>query len=105
MADGVCFTPKSFTPESSCTAIERLEAARAAAPAGELCHVALESDGRVQVFEVWDSQESLEGVWKTLVPILTDLGVGPGKPQVARVHDVIRGRDDGQPPGSSRAPR
>jgi len=89
MALGMYFTPTSFTPGRYDDAISRLEAAGAGAPAGRLYHVALETDGQIQVFDVWDSQDSFQAFGATLVPILADLGVDPGEPQVSPVHNII----------------
>jgi hypothetical protein len=91
MALGMYFTPSSFTPAKYDDTISRLKAAGAGAPAGRLYHVALESDGQIQVFDVWESQESFEAFGRTLVPILAELGVEPGEPQVSRVHNIIDG--------------
>jgi hypothetical protein len=88
---GLYFTPAGFTPEKYDDAIKRLDAAGAGAPKGRSFHVALESEGAVQVFDIWDSQESFEAFGATLVPILTELGVDPGQPMVAQVHNVIHG--------------
>jgi hypothetical protein len=71
--------------------ISRLEAAGAGAPAGRLYHVAMESDGLVQVFDVWDSQESFEAFGATLMPIMTELGADPGAPMVSPIHNIIVG--------------
>ena len=56
MALGFYFTPDSFTSATYDDALSRLEAAGAGAPAGRLYHAALETDGQIQVFDVWDSQ-------------------------------------------------
>jgi len=85
------FTPSSFTPAVYDDVIKRLEAAGAGAPAGRRYHVALETDGLIQVFDIWDSMESFEAFGATLVPIMTELGADPGEPQVAPVHNVIEG--------------
>ena len=85
MALGMYFTPTSFTPARYDNAICRLEAA------GRLYHVAIETDGQIQVFDVWDSQESFQAFGATLVPILAELGVDPGEPQVSPVHNIIEG--------------
>ena len=89
MALGMYFTPTSFTPARYDNAISRLEAAGVRAPAGRLYHVAIETDGQIQVFDVWDSQESFQAFGATLVPILAELGVDPGEPQVSPVHNII----------------
>ena len=59
--------------------------------AGRSYHVALETNGEIQVFDIWESQEAFEAFGSTLVPILAGLGVDPGQPMVARVHNVIEG--------------
>ena len=91
MALGFYFTPASFTPEKYDEALSRLEAAGAGAPAGRLYHCALESDGLIQVFDVWDSQESFEAFGATLLPIMGALGADPGQPHVSPVHNIIKG--------------
>jgi hypothetical protein len=91
MALGFYFTPSSFSTATYDEALSKLEAAGAGAPAGRLYHVALETDGQIQVFDVWDSQESFEAFGETLVPIMTGLGAEPGEPMVSKVHNIIKG--------------
>jgi hypothetical protein len=91
MALGMYFTPSSFTKAQYNDTISRLEAAGAGAPAGRLYHVALDTDGQIQVFDVWESQEAFEAFGATLVPIMTELGADPGQPQVSPVHNIIPG--------------
>jgi hypothetical protein len=91
MALGFYFVHEGFTPEKYATAIKKLEAAGAGAPKGRTLHVALESDGAIQVFDIWESQEEFEAFGSTLVPILSELGVELGAPMVASVHNVIKG--------------
>ncbi|MDT4978590.1 MAG: hypothetical protein QOG07_469 [Pseudonocardiales bacterium] len=91
MALGFYFRSGSFSPDQYDAAIKQLEAADAGAPEGRLHHVALESDGNVQVFDIWESQEAFEAFGATLLPILSGLGVDPGQPMVAPVHNIIDG--------------
>ena len=91
MALGFYFTPASFSTATYDEALSKLEAAGAGAPAGRLYHVALETDGQIQVFDVWDSQESFAAFGETLVPIMTGLGAEPGEPMVSKVHNIIKG--------------
>jgi hypothetical protein len=60
-------------------------------PDGRTYHVALESGGEIQVFDIWESQEQFDAFGKTLVPILAGLGVELKEPMVANVHNVIQG--------------
>ena len=91
MAIGFYFTPSGFTQDKYDEAIGKLEAAGAGAPEGRSYHVALETNGEIQVFDIWESQEAFEAFGATLVPIMTELGADPGEPMVARVHNVIKG--------------
>ena len=91
MALGMYFTPSSFTPARYDDVIKRLEEAGAGAPPGRLYHVALESDGLIQVFDVWDSEESFRAFGATLLPIMAELGADPGQPMVSPVRNIIKG--------------
>jgi hypothetical protein len=91
MALGIYFVHGGFTPEKYASAIKQLEAAGSGAPKGRTFHVALESDGAIQVFDIWESQEDFDAFGATLVPILAELGVELGEPMVAHVHNVIEG--------------
>jgi hypothetical protein len=91
MALALYFAPKEFTVERYDQTIKRLDAAGAGAPAGRLYHFAFEADGLIQVFDVWESQESFEAFGATLVPIMTELGADPGAPMIAPVHNTILG--------------
>src|SRR3954452_17688122 len=75
MAQAFYFVNKGFTPEKYDELIKQLEAAGAGAPAGRIHHAALESDGEIQVFDIWESQEAMNSFAATLVPALTGLGV------------------------------
>ena len=91
MALGFYFSPSSFTPSGYDEVIKKLEAAGAGAPAGRLYHFALEADGKIQVFDVWESQEAFEAFGPTLLPIMAELGADPGQPMVSPVHNIIKG--------------
>ena len=91
MALGIYFVHDGFTPEKYSKAIKQLDEAGAGAPKGRTFHVALESNGAIQVFDIWDSQEDFDAFGQTLIPILTELGIELKAPMVASVHNVIQG--------------
>ena len=91
MAMGLYFSPTGFTVAKYDETLAKLEAAGAGSPPGRLYHVALETDGDIHVFDIWESQETFEAFGQTLVPIMDGLGVDPGKPSIANVHNVIEG--------------
>jgi hypothetical protein len=91
MALGIYFQHGGFTAEKYAEAISKLEAAGAGAPDGRTIHVALETDGAINVFDVWESQAQFDAFGETLVPILTELGVELQPPMVATVLNTIYG--------------
>lgn len=91
MALGIYFVHDGFTPEKYNSVIKQLEAAGAGTPKGRTYHVALESNGAIQVFDIWESQEDFDAFGATLIPILTEAGVDLKDPMVATVHNVIAG--------------
>jgi len=91
MALGIYFQHGGFTAEKYAEALAKLEAAGAGTPDGRTLHVALETDGGINVFDIWDSQAQFDAFGETLVPILTGLGVELGAPMIATVHNVIEG--------------
>ena len=91
MALAFYFAHEGFTPEKYAQALSKLEAAGAGAPKGRTQHIALESDGEIQVFDIWESQADFDAFGAVLMPILGDLGVELNPPMVANVHNVIKG--------------
>ena len=86
------FVNEGFTPERYDEAIKQLDAAGAGAPPGRLHHTAFETDGQIQVFDIWESEEAMGAFGETLMPILHGLGVEVAPPMVSPVHNVIEGK-------------
>ena len=91
MAIGIYFAHVGFTAEKYDKAIAQLEASGAGSPKGRTFHAALESDGAINVFDIWESQEDFDAFGAVLVPILTEAGVSLEAPMVMTVHNVIKG--------------
>lgn len=91
MAMGIYLAHKGFTREKYDAALDQLAAAGAGAPQGRTYHVALEADGMINVFDIWESREEFDAFGAVLVPILTELGVELGEPMIATVQNVIAG--------------
>jgi hypothetical protein len=91
MALGFYITGKGFTVDRYDTTLAQLEEAGAGAPAGRVSHVALESNGEIQVFDIWESQAAFDAFGATLIPILTEAGIELNEPMVAEVHNTIDG--------------
>ena len=47
-------------------------------------------DGNLRVSEIWDSQEQFEAFGERLMPILEQVGIDPGQPEIHEVHNVIK---------------
>ena len=91
MAFGILFTPKSMSAAQYDDCIKRLEKAGAGKPAGRIYHASFGSSNQLHVFDVWDSMASFEKFGQTLMPILQQLGVDPGQPDVKEIHNIIHG--------------
>jgi hypothetical protein len=85
-----------FTPPTSPTAeqydetIRRLEEAGDFPPQGLDYHVAFYVGGDLRVSEIWDSREQWEAFGERLMPVLSDVGIDPGEPEVFEAHNTIR---------------
>jgi hypothetical protein len=93
MALGLYFQPSGFTPDRYDEANRQLEQAGAGfgSVPGRTFHCAMEAGGTIQVFDVWESMEQFQKFGETLLPIMSKLGVDPGEPQVATIHNVQNG--------------
>ena len=88
MAYAIQFTPKMNMQQYD-EVIKRLGEAGAAAPTGRTYHACYGAGDRLRVFDVWESRETFEQFGQTLMPILQAVGVDPGVPEVAEIHNVI----------------
>jgi hypothetical protein len=85
------FSPKTMNSTQYDECIKRLDAAGAGNPEGRLYHASYGVPAELRVFDVWSSEQSFAEFGKTLVPILQELGVDPGNPEVSSVHNIIIG--------------
>ena len=69
--------------------IDKLKKAGAAHPAGRTYHACFGTDESVQVFDVWTSPAAFDKFGQTLLPILSSMGLDPGQPMTATVHNII----------------
>ena len=86
----VRFTPASATTEQYDETIRRLEKSGDWLPEGLELHVAFEAGGKFRVSEIWDSQAQFDAFGKRLMPILKDVGIDPGAPEMLEIHNIIR---------------
>ena len=91
MAIAMYFNPASLNAAQYDEIIGRLNASGAGTPAGRLHHACFGSGDKLQVFEIWESQQDFDKFGATLMPILQQAGVDSGQPMVEQVHNVIPG--------------
>ena len=84
------FSPPSLTSETYDAVVARLyEEGIHPAPGLEL-EVCFGSGDQMKVSLLFDSQEELDAFGARLAPILEEMKVDPGEPEVLEVHKIIR---------------
>jgi len=91
MAFAISFKPTTMDARGYDETIRRLEAAGAGAPPGRLYHVCHGEGSDLRVVDVWESMETFEKFGQTLMPILEQLGIDPGTPEIRPIHNTISG--------------
>lgn len=84
------FAPASMTAQQYGDAVRRLEEVGDWPPDGLEYHVCFGSDGNLRVSEIWDSQEQLDAFGERLMPVLDEVGIAAGEPEVLEVHNIVR---------------
>jgi hypothetical protein len=85
-----------FAPTSATTTqqydetIRKLQAEGNWPPDGLDYHVCFLADGSLRVSEIWDSREQLDTFGQRLMPVLQDVGIDPGEPEILEIHNIIR---------------
>jgi hypothetical protein len=84
------FTPTSLTTEQYDESVRRLEEAGVFPADGMDYHICFGTEGNLRVSEVYDSREQFEAFGERLMPILADIGIEPGEPEVLEVHNIVK---------------
>ena len=84
------FAPASLTVEQYDESVRRIQENGQWPPDGMEYHVCFGSDGNLRVSEIWDSQEQLDAFGERLMPVLSEVGIEPGQPEVLEVHNIVR---------------
>jgi hypothetical protein len=91
MALAIYFNPANMSAQKYDEVIRRLGEAGAGSPQGRSYHTCFGSADKLQVLDVWDSQEDFDRFGQTLMPILQEAGVDPGQPHIEQVHNILEG--------------
>ena len=89
MAIGIYFAPPAMSAAQYDECIKLLKKAGAGNPPGRSYHATFGPKDKLMVFDVWTSQKAFDNFGKTLMPILAQIGLDAGQPQVMDVHRVI----------------
>ena len=86
------FKHVGFTESKYHEAIKKLQEAGEGNPKGRSYHVCYGDKNEVDILDIWDSMEDFEAFGKTLIPILTSLGVKLKQPDVQEVFGIEKGQ-------------
>jgi hypothetical protein len=84
------FAPPALTADQYEESVRKLEAAGDFPPAGLDYHVCFGTEGSLRVSEIWDSRQQFEAFGERLMPILADVGIDPGEPEILEIHNIIK---------------
>jgi len=84
------FAPASLTAQQYDESIRRLREAGDFPPDGLDYHACFGSEGNLRVSEIWDSREQLEAFGERLMPLLAEIGIDAGEPEVVEIHNIIK---------------
>ena len=86
----VRFTPASLTRAQYDDSVRRLREDGIFPPDGMDYHVCFGEESRLRVSEIWDSREHWQAFGQQLMPVLADVGIEPGEPDVFEVHNLVK---------------
>ena len=84
------FAPAAMTAAQYDESVRKLEEAGAFPPDGLDYHVCFGGDGSLRVSEIWDTREQLEAFGERLMPVLTEVGIDPGEPELMEIHNIVK---------------
>jgi hypothetical protein len=84
------FAPPSLTAEQYDNAVRRLNEEGVFPADGLEFEICFGSGDKHRVSQVWDSPEQMAAFGERLAPILAELGIDPGEPEIVEVHNIIR---------------
>jgi hypothetical protein len=84
------FAPASMTAAEYDETVRKLEANGDFPPDGLDYHVCFGSEGSLRVSEIWDSKEQLDAFGEKLMPVLSEVGIDPGQPEILDIHNIVK---------------
>jgi hypothetical protein len=83
------FVPPSLTAQQYDDVVRRLNEDGVLPADGLDYEICFGSEGNLKVSQVWDTQEQMEAFGQRLMPILAEMGIDPGQPEIVQVHNII----------------
>jgi hypothetical protein len=84
------FAPASLTAAQYDESVRKLEEQGDFPADGLDYHVCFGTDGSLRVSEIWDSREQLDAFGERLMPVLSEVGIDPGEPEIVEIHNIVR---------------
>jgi hypothetical protein len=82
------FSPTHLTTEQYDESIRRLKEMGEWLPDGLEKHVCFGDGDNLNVSEIWDSPEQLQAFGEKLMPVLADIGIEAGEPEIVNVYNL-----------------
>jgi hypothetical protein len=91
MAYAALFTPKSMSKAKYDEVIARLDQVGSGPGKadGLLHHTCFGEEGQLRVLDLWESLEKFQAFGGILMPILAEVGIDPGEPEICEVHRAV----------------
>lgn len=89
MALAIYYPVKNMPADKFREVHRRLDAIGQANPPGRSFHVGFHVDDEIQVVDVWDDMQTFAAFGEHLMPILADLGIDPGEPQISETELIV----------------
>jgi hypothetical protein len=84
------FAPASLTAAQYDESVRKLEESGDFPPDGCDYHVCFGTEGSLRVSEIWDSREQLDAFGERLMPVLSEVGIDPGEPEIMEIHNIVK---------------
>jgi hypothetical protein len=84
------FAPTNLTAAQYDESVRKLEEGGVFPADGLDYHVCFGTDGSLRVSEIWDSREQLDAFGEKLMPVLSEVGIDPGEPEIIDIHNIVR---------------
>jgi len=84
------FAPASLTAEEYDDVVAKLTADGVSPAEGLDYEISFGSGDNFRVSMVWDSKAQFDAFGARLGPILAELGIDPGEPEIVEVHNIIK---------------